>query len=451
MITLALRRTESTNPTAGTRLPYLLAGLMFACFAAYSLARHHAFQTSGYDLGIFEQAVRSYAEERWPTADLKGPDYPLLGDHFHPVLALLTPLYALFPHPETLLTAQAALLAVSVIPVTRVVVRAFGTRVGAVLGLGYGASWGLLGAVSFDFHEICFAVPLIAFSLENLMLRRWTAAVLWALPLVLVKEDLPLTIAAIGGYLYWQRQRRLGATLAVLGVLTSALLIGVVLPAINAAGHYDHWRNVHDIGVLQPGGLSTQVTTVLCLLAPTAFIALRSPLLIIAVPTLCWRFVSGNPSYWGVQFHYSAVLMPIVFVAFVDGLTRLGARPQTLRWAAAVCAAVTALLLATHTVRPAGPAWTDEQVTAARSVLARIPDGAGVGASNRLAPQLTGRCRVQIFPTRPGEPLPDWVVVARPYGRPAPARTQEAPLDDLRDTGYEIVTDLGHITLLHRH
>jgi uncharacterized membrane protein len=445
-------RDEPASGVAGIRLPYLLAGLAFACYVGYSLTLHYAFQTTGYDLGIFEQAVRSYAEGRWPTADLEGPGYALLGDHFHPILALLAPLYLLLPRPETLLVAQAALLAVSAIPVTRTAVRAFGTRFGAVLGIGYAASWGLLATVGFDFHEVCFAVPLLAFSLEKLMLRQWTAAVLWALPLVAVKEDLPLTLAAIGGYLCWQGQRRLGAIVAGLGVLTSALLFAVVVPALNNAGHYGHWQNLRDAGFANPDAVSIQASTVLYLLAPTGCLALRSPLLALALPTLGWRFLSGNPAYWSTNYHYSAVLMPIVFLAFVDGLARLDARPPVVRWATTVCAAMTALLFTVHIAQPPKqPQWTDEEIATARSVLARIPDDAGVAASNRLAPQLTGRCRVQLFPPLdPDEPLPDWVVAARPFSWPASAEDQEARLAKLRDTGYDVVADRGTITLLHR-
>ena len=282
-----------------------------------------------------------------------------------------------------------------------------GARTGAVVGIGYAASWGLLSAMSFDFHEVCFAVPLLAFALESLVPRRWTAAVLWALPLIGVKEDLPLTIAAIGVYLWWQGQRRTGAIVAAAGTLTSALLIGVVVPALNNTGHYDHWSHLYDDSMSTMAGLAIRATTVLCLLAPTPFVALRSPLLLLAVPTLTWRFVSGNPAYWDTDYHYSAVLMPIVFVAFIDGL--------------------------------------------ARQVLAGIPDGAGVAASNRLAPQRTGRCRVQLFPPLSADgPLPEWVAAARPFSWPAPAEVQEARLAELRDEGYDVVTDLGHITLLHR-
>src|SRR5260370_36343806 len=53
----------------------------------------------------------------------------------------------------------------------------------------------------FEFHEIAFAVPLLAFSLSALVCGHLKAAVLWALPLVFVKEDQGFTVAALGLYL----------------------------------------------------------------------------------------------------------------------------------------------------------------------------------------------------------------------------------------------------------
>jgi uncharacterized membrane protein len=440
-------------PRTALRIPYLLAGLCFAGYTAYSVALHRTFQTTGFDLGIFEQAVRSYAEGRWPVADLKGPGYPLLGDHFHPLLALLAPFYLLAPGPETLLVAQAALLATSVMPVTRLAVRTLGPDMGTVVGVGYGASWGLLSAVAFDFHEICFAVPLLAFALENLALARWRAAVAWALPLFLVKEDLPFTVAAIGFYLIWQRQRRLGAPVAGAGVVTGALLFLVVLPALNPVGHYDHWYQLDRVEMSTLAGLAVRAGTVLYLLAPTAFTALRSPVLLVALPTLAWRFGTGNPSYWGTGFHYSAVLMPIVFIAFVDGLRRLGGTRGMTRWAGPTCLVVTALLLVIHIARPPSqPQWTTEQQATAARVLATIPDGASVAASNRLAPHLTDRCHVLLFPNFPSaDTAPEWVVLARPFvGWPTSPAHQLARLAAVEASGYDVVTDAGSVILL-RH
>ena len=89
---------------------------------------------------VFEQAVRSYAHLQAPVVDLKGPGFNVLGDHFSPILALLAPVYRLFPSPLTLLIAQAALFAVSTVPVTRAAAGLLGRRCGLALGIAYGLS-----------------------------------------------------------------------------------------------------------------------------------------------------------------------------------------------------------------------------------------------------------------------------------------------------------------------
>lgn len=53
---------------------------------------------------------------------------------------------------------------------------------GLAVGIAYGLSWGIQRAVEFDFHEIAFAVPLLAFALEAVLARRWRAALLWGCP-----------------------------------------------------------------------------------------------------------------------------------------------------------------------------------------------------------------------------------------------------------------------------
>src|SRR5207245_878567 len=55
-----------------------------------------------------------------------------------------------------------------------------------------------------DFHEIAFAMPLLAFSLEAALRKRWAAAMWWAVPLIFVKEDMGITAAAIGVIVWWR-------------------------------------------------------------------------------------------------------------------------------------------------------------------------------------------------------------------------------------------------------
>ncbi|MEU2211466.1 DUF2079 domain-containing protein [Streptomyces hygroscopicus] len=417
--------------------PYWLALALFAAFTALSVCRYRRMATMSWDLGIFEQAIRAYAHFQAPIADLKGPGANILGDHFSPITALLGPVYRLFPGPVTLLVAQAALFAVSAVPVTRVAARLLGRGRGLAIGIAYGVSWGIQRAVDFDFHEICFAVPLIAFSLEAVIRGRWYAAMLWAAPLVFVKEDMGATVAAIGAVI-WLRARRdpergprvtpLAVALMGFGVLVSALALGVVIPGFNGAGSYDYWDKVGSGGTQNATiPAATALRTLLWILLPTTgLLALRSPLLLAAVPTLGWRFLSHDDHYWGTDWHYNAVLMPIVLLALVDALdrTRDTARPWLSSYArqlpAAVCGASLALSssMPLYELTRSATYEVPPQTSAVERLLDRIPDGATVEANVGPISRLTSRCRVLWVGATQGI-QPDYIALQEPPERTA--------------------------------
>jgi hypothetical protein len=388
--------------------PWLVAAVLFLAYTAWSVARYRRMLTLSYDLGIFEQTVKGYAHLRAPIVDLKGPGFNALGDHFSPITALIAPFYRVFPTPVTLLVAQGLLFALSAVPVTRVAGMLLGRGRGLAVGVAYGLSWGVQNAVDFDFHEVAFAVPLLAFSLEALLRRRWTAAMWWAVPLVLVKEDLGAGVALIG-VLVWLRagpEREGGQTrtyalgLAAFGVTASVWEVDRLIPAFHGPG-YDALNHLDGDGSLTGHiPLITAVRTLLWILLPAGgLLALRSPLVLVALPTLGWRFLSHYPQNWGTSWHYSAVLMPVVFLALVDAAASVGggvagAGPdggRMRRWVRGYAAGVplamagAAVALSAH-LPLAGlthlSAYTvDARTRSVDRLLARIPDGASVEAN----------------------------------------------------------------------
>ncbi|MFD8786761.1 DUF2079 domain-containing protein [Kitasatospora sp. NPDC059599] len=446
-------RRSARLPRHPAALAWGLAAGFAALYVCVAANRHRRGLTKAYDLGIFEQAVRAYAHLRAPIVPLKGPGYHLLGDHFHPLIATLAPAYRVFPTPLTLVVAQALLMALAVVPLTRWAHEVAGPRVALIVGCTTGASWGIVRAAADDFHEIAFAVPLLAFAATALGRRRPLAAALWSLPLLLVKEDLGLTVAAVGLLITRQaRQDRRtplpGLTLAAVGVAATALTVLVVLPSFNPTGGFDYWQQLDGGGQsslwalpLRLGGPPVKWLLLFLLAATAGFLGLRSPLFLLCVPTLAWRLCSANPHYWGVSYHYSAVLMPIAAAALVDAVRRSrpapGSPPATT--AAATTTAVTtagaatrpplprparrALLvsaLVTAVTLPLYPlhevvmpeAWsTSPRLTEIRAMLRLIPDDATVAASNRLAAQLTSRAEVTLVCREPVRPGPEWVVV----------------------------------------
>ncbi|MFF4010390.1 DUF2079 domain-containing protein [Streptomyces sp. NPDC001717] len=417
--------TPATAKPGRTRWPgpWVVAGGLFLVYLVLSIGRFRRMEWASWDLGIFEQAIRAYAHFRTPVADLKGPGANILGDHFSPIIAAVAPVYRVFPGPVTLLVVQAALFALSAVPVTRAAGRLVGRPRGIAVGVAYGLFWGIQRAVEFDFHEIAFAVPLIAFALEALLAGRWRAALLWGLPLVLVKEDLGFTLAALAVVVAWRaRHTDRRAVWTALGVAAAAavfavLVFTVFIPAFATAG-YGYWDKIHGAGPLD--GLGTKLTTLTWVLLPTSgLLALRSPLLLVAAPTLGWRFLSGDDHYWSTDWHYSAVLMPVVALALVDAIDALRRserpwlRSYALHMPIAVLAASLALAATSMPTAKLVEAKTYEKparVTAIENLLSRIPDGATVEADTGPLTRLTSRCRVLWIGGSKGV-VPEWIAI----------------------------------------
>ncbi|WP_261992406.1 DUF2079 domain-containing protein [Streptomyces sp. MS191] len=389
--------------------PYVaVAAVLCGLYFLYSYVQYERFRTPSWDLGIFEQSVRAYSELRAPIVDIKGPGFLILGDHFSPVTALLAPLYWIWSSPLALLLAQAALFAASAVVVGRTAQQVLGSRAaGLGITVAYGLSWGLQEAVKSDFHEIAFAVPLLALTCRALLLSRWTAAAAWAAPLVLVKEDMGLTVAMVGAVLFLRGSRRLGGALAGFGVGAFALTVLVLIPAASRVGQYDYWAKIEKSSagtqvsftdvLLNSLGSDVKWEMLLFLVGITGFLALRSPLMLLVLPTLGWRFLSQDPNHWGMLWHYSAILMPVVFLALVDGVRSVRTSPRAwlVSYGKVVVPVVTAVaivlaldlplreLLRSETYR------TDVRTVEARRAVAAVPEGASVETNVTLMAHLT--------------------------------------------------------------
>lgn len=463
----AIRRTRALQPDRV--VPLVAFALLASVYALLSVLGHRQLRTSGFDLGIFVQQISSYANLRPPTSDLLGTGYNTLGDHFSPITALLAPAYRAFPSPETLLVCQAVLFAAAVVPLSRWAVREFGTTVGIVVASAYGLSWGVQAALNFDFHEIAFAMPLSAMSMVALGNRRWMPALAWALPLVFVKEDMGLTVAMIGGLVaYWTvgRTRLYGALTVLWGLGWVVVAVKVVIPLLSANDSYGQGSKLPPLG----SGIAdtahgfvagdSRAATAFLLLAVTAFAALRSPLLLVALPTVAWRFLSDNSNFWKPIFHYNAILMVVVFAALLDAVARSRDHRQlsprgrrTIFTAVAVFALVALPFLPLARLATADGWRTDPQYTEAQKIAAMIPEDESIAASNNLVPQFVATHDVSIFPQRSTDTTtPEWIVVNRtdPAGWPTDETGDEKAVDSALSSGYVVSYEADGIVLLER-
>ena len=468
----------------GRAVPAVIGLATFALYSALAVRQHQLFRTGGYDLGIFGQYAKSFAHLQAPTSTLlakgaylsqAGPN--LFGDHFSPILALLGPLYWLYPHVEALLVVQAGLVALSAAVVARCATRWLGRRQGAYIGIAYALSWGIQQLIGFDFHEVAFAVPLISLAIAAYLEGRWPAAALWSLPLLLVKEDLGLTVFAFG-LLLARRSRRVGIALCIVGPIAIGIALFTVIPHFTPGGSLGRAGE----GTDQGGGYAALLShpwvlpyklvwppvkdlTILMLLVPVGFVALRSPLILLVMPTLLWRFSASTPSYWGLSWHYSAILMPIVFGALVDVLRRVdlqdsihGMLPRRVVFDyvpiyAAVVAVALSIGFPLHQLTTPSFWETSDRVRADNAAIKMVPQGALVAATNDLSPHLVDTATVY--------PLVDIGVVDRlphPVGwivadlelPDLKAPPGVALIQHLRAEGFCQVFDQDGVVVLHR-
>lgn len=460
---------------------WLLSVVTFALYLALSLTRWNRWDNPSWDLGIFEQAIKGYAHLGAPIVDLKGPGFNQLGDHFSPLLALIAPFYRMFPTPVTLLVAQCVLVAISVVPLTFVARRLLGNWTGLGIGLAYALSWGIQSAVDVQFHEYALAAPILAFGLAAALEKRWLATCVWIGLLLGVKEDLGLTVAGFGVVLWLWGQRRRGAWLAGIGAGGMALVLGVIIPFFNPHGQYDYWGKLGDdgagpggdlgpasggggilealwdavVGLVTPG---IKYETLLLLVVITAFTAFRSPLLLMAVPTLVWRFAGSTEYYWGSTWHYSIILMPIMFAAAIDGLQRLKASPHA--WARRYARAAPAVMVCIALVLCVRfPLWDltkaqtyerPDRLASAERALAAVPAGASVASDLGLVVQLVSEHRVFWIGT--DETAPQYVSIDQNRGWGGNPPDDVAAYAERRFPGapYEVVFDENGYVIAQR-
>ena len=414
--------------------------------SALSVARHNGFMTHAFDLGIHDQAIYNILHGGTMRTTLYGPyaiDY--IGDHFSPILFLVAPIYALYQDARTLLVLQSFFLAAGAIPIYLLTLNK--TR-SALLGVTLAASYllypALHGVNLKDFHQIALVCVLLLAALYFLEIER-DVPFLIALGLALiVKEEVSLTVAAIGAYIFLAKRRyRLGAALALIGLAYFAVVTGWLMPHLGGKPQIDTRFG----GIIAPGTqgaagvawtlFTNPVYTVMSILGnqqkliflfqmllPVLFLPLLAPALawIPALPALGVLLLTSAYTQYSITYHYSAHLIPFIFFLAILGAARFldmphGAttetedassapvrarpRPKTIALAASLLVASLAMSYQFgQIISKQGPAFPrpDPHAAVVESFVRQIPRDAVVSTMSDIATHLTARRTIYLFP-----------------------------------------------------
>lgn len=418
-------------------LPYgllLLLILYNLFFIAYGLQKHAAFETTGFDLGIWDQKMWVLRQGRPFIITTQAEVEHSLGDHVDlAVMLLALPFYAFYPSPKTLIVFQTALVSAGALPIywlARDKLR--GHWAGLVFAAVYLLFPALQGAVTFDMHGVTVAAPLLAFALWGMYQQRYRLFLVFALLVMGCQEDMPLLTLMMGLYIAAiHRRLKVGGLTVLVSLAWFGLANFVIRPAFGLEGQiYHHIARYGALGdslgevivaiFTRPHVVLRQILAGekklywIRLTMPTAFTALLDPLtLLLALPSLLINTLSDYPpTYQLDRFHSSAPIAPFVVAASIRGVERL------VRWAGPkfrhvppaflrnVLLGMVLLVTLIYQVQfghtPIGRYFAWPAITGhdrrAEQLIARIPPQAAVAAQNSLAPHLSRRTWIFILP-----------------------------------------------------
>ncbi len=208
-------------------------------YSLLSLLRHEHFQSGGFDLGLYDQAVWQYSRFIWPYNTIK--ERFILGDHLTLTLPLLAPLYWIWNDVRLLLIFQAFWIAFSAIAVYKLTLcRRLRPWVGLSMSFIYSLFYGIQYGVFFDFHPVIIGVGLLVWLIYFLEAKKKTLFVLTLMLLLLTQENMGLAVVSLGLIYIWKKPWRKTALLFIFGgLLFSAAAVKVV--ALFSPVGFQYW------------------------------------------------------------------------------------------------------------------------------------------------------------------------------------------------------------------
>lgn len=416
-------------------------------FSTLSILKHHNFHSHAFDLGVFQQVVWNTAHGDWfrYTYHIGLGPRPVenyLGDHFEPILLPIAFLYLFWGQPEVLLLVQTFSLAAAGFLIFLILRRSGGGPVTASLfQLLFYLHPAIQGPNLFDFHSLVLAPAFLLIAFLGVETGRFRWVVAGSLLALLCREQVALSVAALAVYAFLRTRQKRMLLLVVLAVAWLGLTVGVVIPALHPQGIATHFTSKFGhLGETPVAALSNLVRSPGLLLRTLAdpdrlryvkdmflcsgvLLPFFSPgVLLVALPEMALNVLSREPAQRVLAHQYSATAAAFLVLASARGalwLTkRVGARwvdrERRVRLLGALLgSAAVSLALFFHLSRfgalyPFGrdPMAHDlrgvysssDRTRVAYRFLSRIPDDASVSAQSDLAPHLSNRREIYVFP-----------------------------------------------------
>jgi uncharacterized membrane protein len=391
--------------------------------------KHRTYDSTAFDLGIFDQALSSTINDGYffeTTAlgvTLEGRGYSTFSVHLNLILFLILPLYYLYQNPETLLIIQSLFIGLGVIPLYLLARKEINRLWATALSIIYLMYPSLHWINLYDFHPESMVPCFILFSFLFLKKKRYNVYFIFLILSLACKEDVMLVVIGLGLYIIISERIRVRSSLDIVkseafrvGIIT--VLIGVFwiflthafttgLPWVGKwifIERYSHMgRTWADIAVfmLDPINIFTEISSVdklgyiTKLLLPLSFVPLFSPsILAIPIIRLMENIFSNAPAMYDFRFHYTAPIIPFLFISAVYSAKKIFYRmkkfSKIFMIGMIIVSGISSISLGPISSSDLFPEKTNRQIVIDEAITL-IPKEASVSTHDEIFPHLSSR------------------------------------------------------------
>ena len=394
----------------------------FLYFRHLTLEVHDGYGTSAFDIGVFDQGTWLLSRFKNPFVTITGRN--LFGDHTSFILLLVAPLYWVFPGASTLLTLQAATMALGAVPVYLIGVSRLGKPLACVLAIAYLAHPALGASNMENFHPDAFLALLVGMALYGAIEDKRKIFLASFVLCMLVKEDMIIIMLPLALWYAWKRHLRLGLVVAALTGLWTLVAFRIIRSFNNGVDlqtglrvpfgtpeNPSTLRGVVETAYRQPGVFWDYLRSeerpwyLWQMLIPTGFMFIFEPsVILIAAPVLFWNILSTFGYQHLIGYHYVMQIVPILAIGTLWGIARL--KTVNHRRAAVALVAV----LSVWTMYLWGPtSWgrngepghwlpSNPTVQQIEEIRKQVPGDAVVSAYHSIVPHMDHRERIYMWP-----------------------------------------------------
>lgn len=456
-------------------------------YALISLVNHYLFKTYALDLGLYTHAMYDYAHFRIDDCSmfLHKPQ-SILSAHFDLYLLLLSPLVYLFGTYTLLIVQIAGVLFGGWGTYKLISLYSDDDMIPILATVVFLCSFCIFHALSFDYHSNVISSMMVPWMLYHLKKRQYRLSALFAILVVIGKENMSLWLFFIALGLMWDYRKDKKALWYLTGCALFAAIYFIVvnmliLPRLGARGimRYDYLGNSYlEIAknlIMNPKETLRILFTntskfphydgvkaefyICALLSGMALTLLKPNYFFMLIPLIAQKMLSTDKLFWGIGLQYSIEFVPILVISSFLVIIKL---KKTI-WQRVLAGAllISTVLTTFYTIGvPKGFIMVDQicmyqgrhyeqkhfDACYVRKLMKQIPNDASVCASTMFVPHLCLRPEIYDYETVASHVDAEFVLVTeKHYNSTSLGKPCMAERDD-----YELLETDGKVFLLKK-